>query len=82
MSSGITETATIEANIAIINEWEGQLLRLSMRKRLLQKTSSSLISEIHAKYAVQKEAIRNKIAELGESHLTSEYQSLMTELEL
>ena len=80
MSSGLTETLSIENNKALINEWEGQLLRLSMQKRLLQKHSSNDITEIHARYAPQKEEIRNKIADLGDDSSSTEYQQLMTEL--
>ena len=80
MSSGITETLTIETNKSLINEWEGQLLRLSMQKRLLQKHSSSDITNIHARYSTQKEEIRNKISALDDKGATSEYQELMTEL--
>ena len=80
MSSGLTETVTIENNIALVAEWEGQLLRLSQRKRLLQKISSNQITQIHQKYAPRKEEIRNEIKSLDDQRTTGEYQELMNEL--
>ena len=80
MSCGLTETISIETNKSLASEWEGQLLKLSMRKRLIQKYSSNEITQIHAKYAPQKEEIKNKIDSLDDKSVTSEYQELLGEL--
>jgi len=80
MSSGLTETITIQNNKSLINEWEGQLLALSMQKRLIHKHSTDKISEIHTRYSAQKEVIKNKIANLENKGSNSEYQELMMEL--
>ena len=80
MSAGLTETITIETNKALASEWEGQLLKLSMQRRLLQKYSANEIEAIHNKYAPLKEEVKNKMDSLDKEHITSEYQELMTEL--
>lgn len=81
MSSGIPETVTIETNKLIVSEWEGQLLKLSMRKRLIHKHSSNKITAIRTKYAPQKEEIRNQIDSLDDSASIDEYRKLAAELQ-
>ena len=80
MSSGLTETLTIQTNKAMASDWQAQLLKISMRLRLIQKYAADSIAKIHNKYKPQKEAIRNQIANLDSDHTASEYQELITEL--
>ena len=80
MSSGLTETITIQANKATASNWQMQLLKISMRLRLIQKYASDKINQIHAKFQPQKDEIRSKIASLDTEHTAREYQELMTEL--
>jgi len=81
MPSGIlTETVTIETNKAQASNWEGQILRLSMAKRLVHKLSSNIVTQIRAKYKPEIDAIRNKIASLDSQRTTNEYTVLMSEL--
>ena len=80
MAAGLTETISIEANKAFISDWEGQLLKLTMSHRALQKYSSNEITAIKQKFAPQKEEIRNKIKNLDSQNASTEYQQLMSEL--
>ena len=80
MSSGLTESITIQTNISLAAEWESLLTKLSQQKRLLQKYITNEIAKIHAKYASPKEQIKNEIKNLDDQQTTGEYQELMSEL--
>ena len=67
-------------NDAAASDMELQILKNQESIRLRQKQSSSKISEIHAKYDVEKERIRSEINSLDEDVSSDEYQDLMAEL--
>ncbi len=76
----LIDLLNIMNNDASANEIETQMTKNSMAIRLRQKQSSSKISEIHAKYDVEKERIRNEINSLDDDASSDEYQDLMSEL--
>ena len=76
----LIELLNIMNNDAAANELETQMTKNSMSIRLRQKQSASKISDIHAKYDVDKERIRNEINSLDKEAAIDEYQDLMSEL--
>lgn len=72
--------STIYAYESEVSDLELQITKLSEDKILKHKQSSSQISDIHAKYSVEKDLIRNEIRSLDNSDTNNEYKLLMADL--
>lgn len=73
-------TAGIQLDILRGESLTNQITDNSMDLRLLQKYASNEIDKIRAKYAPEKERIRDEIADLDKEELRDEYEDLMGEL--
>ena len=72
--------AQIKTEILQAEELKNQLTDISMDLRLTQKQTSAEIDQIHAKYAPEKERIRNEIEGLDKDEMRDQYADLMGEL--
>ena len=73
-------TAGIQLDILRGESLTNQITDNSMDLRLLQKYASNEIDKIHAKYAPEKERIRDEIEGLDKAEMRDEYEDLMGEL--
>ncbi len=76
----LIDLLNIMNNDANASDIENQMVTNNMRINLKHKQSSAKISDIHAKYQVEEERIRNEINSLDEENSSLEYQDLMAEL--
>ncbi len=67
-------------NGLVENDLEAQQINNSMTIRIVQKTAAAKISEIHSRYDVEKEQVRNEINNLDDKAASNEYEDLMAEL--
>lgn len=74
------ELLNLMTNHAKESDLETQSTTNSMSIRLRQKQSAAKISDIHAKFDVEKEQIRSEINGLDDDASSAEYQELMSEL--
>jgi len=76
----LLELLNIMTNDATADNIETQMTKNSMSLRLKQKQSAAKISDIHAKFDVEKQAIRSEINSLDDEASSNEYENLMSEL--